>query len=82
MGHTVWGQLGEDTEVGLAWDWVEVTAGVVAMADPMALVTNVKLLDREGEVIAPAVAALHFNQFVHRLPWQRQVQRTLGGLDS
>lgn len=77
MGHTVWGRLDGDAEAGLAWDWVEVTQGVVAMADPMAMVTNVRLLDRTGEVIPPIEAALHLNQFVCRLPWQEEVQRAL-----
>ena len=34
---------------GVAWDWVRLQPGVVAMADPLGLVTNLKLLDDQGE---------------------------------
>jgi hypothetical protein len=64
-------------DAGLAWDWVEVTRGVVAMVDPMCVVTNMQLLNRDGEVLPAAEAALHFNQFVRRLPWQDEVRRLL-----
>ncbi len=75
MGHTMWG--GPHGDAGLAWDWVEITEGVVAMADPMGVATNVRLLDRHGTVLPAVEAALHFNQFVRRLPWQDEVQRLL-----
>ena len=76
-GHTVWGGLSGSGDAGLAWDWVEVTRGVVAMVDPMCVVTNMQLLNRDGEVLPAAEAALHFNQFVRRLPWQDEVRRLL-----
>jgi len=75
QGHTIWG--GQRGSAGFAWDWIEITDGVVAMVDPMCVVTNVRLLDRDGAVLPAAEAALHFNQFVRRLPWQEEVQRLL-----
>jgi hypothetical protein len=74
-GHTLWS--GAEVGAGLAWDWIEITDGVVAMVDPMCVVTNVRLLDGAGVVLPVAEAALHFNQFVRRLPWQDEVQRLL-----
>ena len=76
-GHTVWSGSSAHGDAGLAWDWVEVTRGVVAMADPMCVVTNMQLLNPNGEVLPAAEAALHFNQFVRRLPWQEEVRRLL-----
>src|SRR4051812_49153832 len=36
-GQTVWGSPSTELAAGVAWDWIEVQRGVVAMADPMAL---------------------------------------------
>jgi len=76
-GSTVWGGFSKGAEARLAWDWVEVAEGVVAMADPMALSTNLRLITADGHVLPAISAALHFNQFVRRLPWQEEVQRLL-----
>ena len=77
QGHTVWGQLSGDGDAGLAWDWVEVATGVVAMVDPMSVVTNMQLLSLDGRILPTTEAALHINQFVRRLPWQEEVRRLL-----
>lgn len=77
MGSTIWGGLSKDGEAGLAWDWIEVADGVVAMVDPMSLITNLKLVTPDGRVLPATTAALHFNQFVRRLPWQEEVRRLL-----
>jgi hypothetical protein len=53
-------------------------AGVVAMADPMALVTNLQFLNAEGRVLAPLESVRQLNEIVHALPWQFEVQRVLG----
>lgn len=76
-GSTVWGGFSKGGEAGLAWDWVEVAEGVVAMADPMSLTTNLQLVTSDGQVLPSIAAALHFNQFVRRLPWQDEVTRLL-----
>ena len=76
-GHTVWGRFCGDGDAGLAWDWVEVGKGIVAMVDPMSLVTNMRLVSVDGQVLTASDAALHFNQFVRGLPWQDEVRRLL-----
>ncbi|MEP6503070.1 MAG: hypothetical protein ABJD97_07065, partial [Betaproteobacteria bacterium] len=76
-GTTVWGGFSDDGDAGLAWDWVEIAQGVIAMSDPMSLVTNLQLVTADGDVLPAMAAALHFNQFVRRLPWQQEVQRLL-----
>jgi len=76
-GQTVWGNASPEPAAGVAWDWIEVHEGVVAMADPMALVTNLQLLDSHGEVLPSLRAALRLNEIVHLLPWQSEVQRAL-----
>jgi hypothetical protein len=79
-GQTVWASQCDDGEVGMAWDWVQVTRGVVAMADPMSVVTNLRLVGAEGEVLTASEAALFLNQYVRSLPWQSEVRRALSAL--
>ncbi len=69
-GQTLWGGTSQEGAAGVAWDWVELQRGVVAMADPMGLVTNLTLLDASGEPIPISQATLHLNEMVHALPWQ------------
>lgn len=76
-GRTVWGEVSGTGETGLAWDWVEIARGVVAMVDPMAVMTNMRLLDGDGDVLPATEAALHINQLVRKIPWQQQVSRML-----
>jgi hypothetical protein len=51
--------------------------GVVAMADPLSVITNLRLLGPEGEVLTAWQAARHLNEIVHSLAWQYEVQRAL-----
>ena len=76
-GQTLWGDPDGDQAAGLAWDWVELCQGVVAMADPMAVITNLRLLGPGGAVMSAVEAAPHLNELVHALPWQTEVQRAL-----
>ncbi len=45
-GQTLWGGQSDDGEAGVAWDWVQISGDVVAMADPMSVVTNLRLRRR------------------------------------
>ena len=51
--------------------------GVVAMSDPLGLVTNLTLLDDQGEALTNLEVAVRLHQLVHALPWQSEVQRAL-----
>jgi hypothetical protein len=76
-GQTIWGGHSDDGEAGVAWDWVQISGDVVAMADPMAVVTNLRLIGEEGEVLTALESARFLNEIVHALPWQNEVQRAL-----
>ena len=76
-GQTLWARTRDESTAGVAWDWVQLHQGVVAMADPMGLVTNLMLLDAHGEPIPTLQATLHLNEIVHALPWQTEVERAL-----
>lgn len=76
-GQTLWGSDLEFGAAALAWDWVGLCPGVVALADPLGLITNVHLVDDAGEPLPTLQAAMHLNQMVRALPWQTEVQRAL-----
>jgi hypothetical protein len=42
----------------MAWDWVQTASGVVAIADPMSVVTNVRLIGESSEVLTAHQAAI------------------------
>jgi hypothetical protein len=76
-GQTIWAGNLAGGEAGMAWDWVEIADGIVAMADPMSVVTNLRIVGDEGEVLTAQQAALFLNGIVHALPWQHEVGRAL-----
>ena len=78
MGQTLWRREDELGRIcGVAWDWISLSAGVVAMMDPMALITNLQFVSQEGEVLAPLESVRQLNEIVHMLPWQQEVQQAL-----
>jgi hypothetical protein len=76
-GQTIWAGTIAGNEAGMAWDWVEIGSGIVAMADPMSVVTNLRIVGDEGEVLTSQAAARVLNDIVHALPWQDEVGRAL-----
>ena len=76
-GQTLWGDNSESRTTGVAWDWVELRQGVVAMSDPLGMVTNLRLLDDHGEILSQTEVAIRLHQLVHALPWQTEVTRAL-----
>ncbi len=73
-GQTLWvASLGDD-RLGLAWDWAEVREHVVALRDPMSVLSNVCLLDERGERLDEAHRIVHLNSALHELDWQRHVR--------
>lgn len=82
VGQTLWGETSADPVAGVAWDWVEVQDGVVAMADPLGVVTNLRLLDAHGMALSNFQVAVHLNGLVHSLPWQTEVQRAIHHLND
>jgi hypothetical protein len=76
-GQTIWAASADEGRAGMAWDWVQIGRGVVAIADPMSVVSNVRIVDLSGEVLTAQQSARFLNELVRELPWQREVQRAL-----
>jgi hypothetical protein len=82
-GQTIWRTGAAHGDAGVAWDWVMLSRDVVAMADPMCVATNLRLLGDQGEVLTSWEAARHLSRIVYGLPWQDEVQRRVRqGLDD
>ena len=81
-GQTLWGGPLTEGSAGVAWDWVELEQGIVAMADPFGLVTNLQLVGARGEVLSGMETAMRLNAFVRTLPWQHEVNRALQHSES
>lgn len=76
-GQTFWAMASGDGEAGVAWDWIHLSRGVVAMADPLSLISNLRFVGPEGTVLNSLESALHLNELVQGLPWQSEVERVL-----
>lgn len=79
-GQTLWGESSPERSAGVAWDWIQLQQGVVAIADPLGLITNLKMLDTRGQALSEQEVAIQLNELVHSLPWQAEVQRALAEL--
>jgi hypothetical protein len=77
MGQTVWGGRAADSAAGVSWDWIEITESVIAISDPMMMITNLRVLDRDGGVMCAHEAAPYLNQLVNGLQWQAEVLKAL-----
>ena len=80
-GSTIWVCTLGSIEAAIAWDWVELTSGVLALADPNALVSNLRFVGpvRGLERLdAELGKILLLNTIVHGLNWQDRVLAELG----
>jgi len=72
-GQVIWGTDDGSGRIGLAWDWAEVRAEVVALVDPMNVVSNLALVDDDGRPLSEQQRILHLNCLIHELDWQPHV---------
>lgn len=76
-GQTLWAIAAEDRQAGMAWDWVQLSRGIVTMADPLSVITNISLVDADGDILPALESLRHLNEVVHATPWQEEVERVL-----
>jgi hypothetical protein len=77
FGDTVWIGVVQGRSVGLAWDWVELQPGVVMLADPNSIISNLRFLTAQRTYQEPVVGLISLNRLVHELPWQSVVLAVL-----
>jgi hypothetical protein len=76
-GQTIWAAPAANSQAGMAWDWIQLSAGVVAMADPLSVVTNLRLVSPDGNLLSSLESLRHLNEVVRELAWQDEVERVL-----
>jgi hypothetical protein len=76
-GTALWVGVIGNQAVGLAWDWVEVKDGVLAIADPNGICSNLRLLKDEDHFESEAATCLSLYRLVHRLQWQAPAVATV-----
>lgn len=72
-GETTWAMNSTLGTMTILFEWAEVTRGVLALANPMGIVSNVRLMTDEGDLLTPAQTLLELNFTVHELDWQTVV---------
>jgi hypothetical protein len=72
-GLTRWERCYADVSAWVEWDWVEVSEGTVAQADPLNVRSNVLLLDDHGRPLLSSRRRATLATLVYLLPWQGPV---------
>ncbi|MBL8286640.1 MAG: hypothetical protein JNL85_01530 [Rubrivivax sp.] len=78
QGQSLWAAAHRGEPLGLAWDWAEVCDSVVALSDPMKVLSNVRLLGDDGLPLGEAEHIVHLNSAVHELDWQPHAMGRVG----
>ncbi len=85
-GQTLWAAPASPSHayaaVGIAWDWVRLDCGVVCLADPMGLVSNIALVDDAGATLPPLATVVELHAVLNPLDWQSEVERALAQLPA
>ena len=74
-GEEIWSTR-DELPIQIAWEWTEIQRHVVALFDPMNILSNVALIDGDGHALARSRRMLHLNNVVHRLDWRRSIDKT------
>jgi hypothetical protein len=75
-GTTLWATEFDDSRVGLVWEWAELQGQIVVMVNPMAVITNLTLLDELGRPLNLCARACSLNSAIYGLPWQERITQT------
>ena len=73
VGSTVWLGSIAGQHAGLAWEWVELRPGVLMLADPNSITTNLCMVDVTGRRQDELASSVSLNRLLHQLPWQEAV---------
>jgi hypothetical protein len=71
-GQTLWGTQCQGGVAGLAFEWTVLHNDVVALSDPMRIVSNIAFVEDDGGVIDERRRVVHLNSLVHSLDWQTE----------
>jgi hypothetical protein len=72
-GQVLWASRTLHGDIAVAWDWVELPEKIIAMADPMQILSNVQLKLDDGSWMNERHRILWLNDLLGALPWQAEL---------
>lgn len=80
-GHTMWAHHAlKHGDAALAWEWVcDEEHDVVLVSDPYGIVSNLRFVGEDDEVLTAFHATLYLSSIVRSLPWTDEVLRCVYG---
>lgn len=76
VGYTTWQSIEVGPLVRLGWDWALIDDGVVVLADPLGINSNLSVNGHEAGPLPGGLVA-QLNAIVHGLPWQQAILQAL-----
>lgn len=72
-GTTVWASILDGERTYVAFDWVRVSPTLLCLANPLQVLTNLRLTDANGVTLPEINQAVTMAGVVNSIPWQRFV---------
>jgi hypothetical protein len=74
-GQELWATAAFSAGLQVAWEWAEIGPGLLALRDPMDIMSNVVLVDARGRPVPDSLRAVHLNNLVYQLDWRCTTKR-------
>lgn len=73
QGESIWSVSDDEPSIAIYFNWAEISTGVLALVDPMAAFSNVRLLDERGRLLPSDMSTVHINQALYEIDWRSPV---------
>lgn len=77
-GVTEWCAYHGPDKVSIGWDWVRTPSGQLSLVNPLAIRTNVMLVDERSEDLGRRHTLAQLVLSIGRTAWEREAARCLG----
>lgn len=74
-GQAVWVCESNAGLAGVAWEWIQIRGGIIALTDPMALVSNLYVVDHCSEQVTHQRRTLLLHSQLLNVDWQGEVRK-------
>lgn len=72
-GTTTWCCEYMEQRLGLVWEWVAVSPALIALANPMVVVSNVDLLNDHDQEVDSSLRLTSLHRVIYNLAWQQHI---------
>lgn len=77
-GHIIWGTVQGKKSMAVCWAWEEMFEAVVALADPLAVFSNARLVGQDGQALDDRQTLLTLHNAIYQFPWQNAIANRIG----